>query len=140
MHKFHTLAYVGAVSTSCGIAYTLNNYAKKVQERPNVTHFMRGVMRGVVPFVAIVLAGCVNLLMIRHEELISGVAVFDEYASWISFLFSLFLFCLRPPPSLLFFFSSLSLNHVSLFFLSLFLVFILASSFTFAFHYHFFFV
>jgi hypothetical protein len=47
---------------------------------------MSGFIRGFVPFVAVALAGCVNVLTIRQNEFIKGVAVFDE------FVFSLFLF------------------------------------------------
>ncbi len=36
-------------------------------------------MRGFVPFVAVAMAGCVNVLMIRQNELIKGIAVFDEF-------------------------------------------------------------
>ena len=44
---------------------------------------MRALIRGFVPFVAVAMAGCVNVLMIRQNELLKGIAVFDEYVSGV---------------------------------------------------------
>lgn len=72
-------AYVGAVGTSAGIAYSLNKFSKSYQAKPNLSPAARGFARGFVPFVAVAAAGIVNVLMIRQNELTKGIAVFDEF-------------------------------------------------------------
>ena len=74
-------AYFGAVGSSVGIAYSLNKLSKSYQAKPDLSPAMRGFMRGFVPFVAVAMAGCVNVLMIRQKELTGGVAVFDEFVT-----------------------------------------------------------
>ena len=76
---FALSAYLGAVGSSGGIAFYLNRFAKTYQAKPNITPAMRGLVRGFVPFVAVAMAGCVNVTMIRQNELRRGVAVFDEF-------------------------------------------------------------
>ncbi|XP_019411689.1 PREDICTED: sideroflexin-2 [Crocodylus porosus] len=62
------VAYVTATSTALATAVGLNLYTKRAP--PLVARW--------VPFAAVAAANCVNIPMMRQQELISGIAVTDE--------------------------------------------------------------
>ncbi|XP_043568988.1 sideroflexin-2 isoform X2 [Chiloscyllium plagiosum] len=62
------VAYLTATSTALATAVGLNLYTKKAP--PLLARW--------VPFVAVAAANCVNIPMMRQQEIISGIAVTDE--------------------------------------------------------------
>ncbi|XP_026206678.1 sideroflexin-2 [Anabas testudineus] len=62
------VAYVTATSTALATAVGLNLYTKKAP--PLVARW--------VPFVAVAAANCVNIPMMRQQEILNGIAVTDE--------------------------------------------------------------
>ncbi|XP_026866192.2 sideroflexin-2 isoform X2 [Electrophorus electricus] len=62
------VAYVTATSTALATAVGLNLYTKKAP--PLVARW--------VPFVAVAAANCVNIPMMRQQEVLNGIAVTDE--------------------------------------------------------------
>uniref|UniRef100_UPI00398E421E sideroflexin-2 n=1 Tax=Pristiophorus japonicus TaxID=55135 RepID=UPI00398E421E len=62
------IAYLTATSTALATAVGLNLYTKKAP--PLLARW--------VPFVAVAAANCVNIPMMRQQEIISGIAVMDE--------------------------------------------------------------
>ncbi|XP_034049664.1 sideroflexin-2 [Thalassophryne amazonica] len=62
------VAYVTATSTALATAVGLNLYTKRAP--PLVARW--------VPFVAVAAANCVNIPMMRQQELLSGIAITDE--------------------------------------------------------------
>eukprot|EP00055_Hartaetosiga_balthica_P003680 m.8608 g.8608 ORF g.8608 m.8608 type:complete len:332 (+) comp3198_c0_seq1:27-1022(+) len=68
-------AYGAAVTASGGIAVGLGRLATKIKSNAPL---MVAMKRAVVPYVALVCAGIVNLALIRQTELTEGVSVFAE--------------------------------------------------------------
>ncbi|XP_043912484.1 sideroflexin-2 isoform X2 [Protopterus annectens] len=62
------IAYVSATSTALATAVGLNLYTKKAP--PLLARW--------VPFIAVAAANCVNIPMMRQQELINGITVTDE--------------------------------------------------------------
>ncbi|MEE6485969.1 hypothetical protein FKM82_014467 [Ascaphus truei] len=62
------LAYITATSTALATAVGLNLYTKKAP--PLVARW--------VPFAAVAAANCVNIPMMRQQEILNGIAVADE--------------------------------------------------------------
>eukprot|EP00056_Hartaetosiga_gracilis_P009382 m.134381 g.134381 ORF g.134381 m.134381 type:complete len:329 (-) comp13114_c1_seq2:1308-2294(-) len=68
-------AYGAAVTASGGIAIGLGKLASKIKSN---TPLMVAMKRAVVPYIALVCAGVVNLALIRQSELTHGVSVYAE--------------------------------------------------------------
>mmetsp|Transcript_20571 Transcript_20571/g.35110 ORF Transcript_20571/g.35110 Transcript_20571/m.35110 type:complete len:332 (-) Transcript_20571:28-1023(-) len=68
--------YVGAVGASLGIALGATYITHKAA---NLGNTMKTLIRATLPFSAVVAAGCVNVALIRRNELTEGVKVFDEH-------------------------------------------------------------
>ena len=63
------ISYLAAVSTSCGIAFSL----RKIIGNMSI-QFQKSVFaRSVVPYTAIVLSSCLNLYFIRYNEISEGI-------------------------------------------------------------------
>lgn len=61
-------AYAGAVFTSCGLAISLNHISKRIGS-PFLTT--------VVPFIAVASAGAANVILMRQNEAVEGIEVWD---------------------------------------------------------------
>jgi hypothetical protein len=70
-------AYSVAVVTSCSLAIGLNRLVAKFNTR-SMSPTTAGLIRGIVPFSAVVGAGILNLAITRQQELTEGIVVFDE--------------------------------------------------------------
>eukprot|EP00339_Tiarina_fusa_P027140 CAMPEP_0117030260 /NCGR_PEP_ID=MMETSP0472-20121206/21849_1 /TAXON_ID=693140 ORGANISM="Tiarina fusus, Strain LIS" /NCGR_SAMPLE_ID=MMETSP0472 /ASSEMBLY_ACC=CAM_ASM_000603 /LENGTH=322 /DNA_ID=CAMNT_0004738269 /DNA_START=27 /DNA_END=995 /DNA_ORIENTATION=+ len=67
--------YIGAVGSSLGIALGATYITQKAA---NLGLAMRTLIRATLPFSAVVAAGCVNVALIRRNELTDGVEVYDK--------------------------------------------------------------
>lgn len=68
--------YIGAVGCSLAIALGAT-YA--TQKAANLGNAMRTLIRATLPFSAVVGAGCVNVALIRRNELTDGVEMYDKH-------------------------------------------------------------
>ncbi|RXM99514.1 Sideroflexin-2 [Acipenser ruthenus] len=68
------VAYVTATTTALATAVGLNLYTKASQSSPKAPPL---VARW-VPFAAVATANCVNIPMMRQQEILNGIAVVDE--------------------------------------------------------------
>lgn len=71
--------YVGAVGSSLAIALGATYITKKSS---NLSLAMRTFIRSTLPFSAVVAAGCVNVSLIRRNELTEGVEVYDKHGEY----------------------------------------------------------
>ncbi|CAG8436572.1 14813_t:CDS:2 [Funneliformis caledonium] len=73
--KETAIAYISAVTTSCGLAVGLTHAVPRLTFlRPSV----RGVLARLVPFVAVASAGTVNVYLMRMKEIRDGIDVYDN--------------------------------------------------------------
>ncbi|CAG8779098.1 2356_t:CDS:2, partial [Acaulospora morrowiae] len=69
------IAYIAAVTTSCGLAVGLTQAVPRLKSlKPAV----RGILAKLVPFVAVASAGTVNVYLMRWKEIRDGIDVYDE--------------------------------------------------------------
>ncbi|ETO21581.1 hypothetical protein RFI_15621, partial [Reticulomyxa filosa] len=68
MNKKLATSYVGALTASCGIAWSLR---KVVSTLPKESILVRGF----IPYVALTIASCLNLCVVRASELQEGISV-----------------------------------------------------------------
>lgn len=66
--------YTIAVSASCGVAVGLNKVVPKLKINPIAKLYMSRL----VPFVAVVAAGVLNVFLMRSNEIKKGINVYDE--------------------------------------------------------------
>lgn len=64
-----------AISVSCGMAWGLNSLIPRLRGLPPTT---RLVFSRLVPFAAVVSAGLANIAVMRAEEVLNGVQVYDD--------------------------------------------------------------
>ncbi|KAJ3152936.1 hypothetical protein HDU86_005391 [Geranomyces michiganensis] len=67
-------AYASAVAASCGIAVGMNSAVKRATNLKPLTQL---ILSRSVPFVAVVAAGTLNVILMRQKELIDGIDVLD---------------------------------------------------------------
>lgn len=67
--------YIAAVSTSCGVALGLNSLVSRLRRVSVNTKLVLGRL---VPFVAVVTAGVVNVGLMRSNEILEGITVRDR--------------------------------------------------------------
>ncbi|KAK2000581.1 tricarboxylate carrier [Colletotrichum falcatum] len=70
-------SYAMAVSVSCGVAVGLNKLVPRLR---NLTPATRTTLTRLVPFAAVASAGFLNVLLMRGEEMRTGIDVFPEGA------------------------------------------------------------
>lgn len=73
-------AYLSASSISVGTAVGLNELVKR---STSLSPGARGVVKAVVPFVAVASAGVANMLLMRRKEAIDGIDVRDEHGNLV---------------------------------------------------------
>lgn len=64
-----------AISVSCGMAWGLNSLIPRLRSLPPPT---RLVLSRLVPFAAVVSAGLANIAVMRAEEIINGIQIYDD--------------------------------------------------------------
>ncbi|KAJ3168004.1 hypothetical protein HDU88_001952 [Geranomyces variabilis] len=67
-------AYASAVAASCGIAVGMNSAVKRATNLKPLTQL---ILSRSVPFVAVVAAGTLNVILMRQKELVDGIDVLD---------------------------------------------------------------
>jgi len=73
--KETAIAYISAVTTSCGLAVGLTQAVPRLTFlKPSV----RGILARLVPFIAVASAGTVNVYLMRMKEIRDGIDVYDD--------------------------------------------------------------
>ncbi|KAL9645832.1 hypothetical protein ABK040_003564 [Willaertia magna] len=66
--------YLGAVASSVGTAVGLNEWVKRAAFSPA----LKTTLLSIVPFTAVAVANVLNIGMMRKEEMVQGISVFDK--------------------------------------------------------------
>ncbi|PKK80350.1 putative mitochondrial transport protein fsf1 [Rhizophagus irregularis] len=73
--KETAIAYISAVTTSCGLAVGLTQAVPRLKFlKPSV----RGILTRLIPFVAVASAGTVNVYLMRMKEIRNGIDVYND--------------------------------------------------------------